>query len=103
MGSALTLYRSEHLGVSTFRNQLSAGWAAAADGFAAWVVLIVSAGLTWASVPLLQSVFGQTTVSGLLPASIDYWPLLIGGGGDDGVRPLPPDGASRGVRCLPPA
>ncbi len=79
LGSALTLYRSEHLGVTTFRNRLSGGWADGADGFAAWVVLTVSVCLTWASVPLLQSVMGQTTVSGLLPASIDYVPLLVGG------------------------
>jgi tripartite ATP-independent transporter DctM subunit len=30
-------------------------------------------------VPLLNSVAGQTTVSGLLPASIDYYPLPVGG------------------------
>ena len=53
LGSALTLYRSEHLGVSAFRNRLSPGWAACADGFAAWVVLAVSLGLAVASVPLL--------------------------------------------------
>lgn len=79
LGSALTLYRSEHLGVSAFRNRLSACWAARADGFVGWVVLTVSVFLTWASVPLLQSVMGQTTVSGLLPASINYMPLLVGG------------------------
>jgi len=79
LGSALTLYRSEHLGVSAFRNRLSAGWAGRADGFVAWVVLTVSVFLTWASAPLLQSVMGQTTVSGLLPASINYMPLLVGG------------------------
>jgi tripartite ATP-independent transporter DctM subunit len=79
-GSALTLYRSEHLGISAFRNRLPGGWAAAADGFAAWVVLAVSLGLTWASVPLLESIMGQTTVSGLLPASVNYWPVLVGGG-----------------------
>ncbi len=49
-----------------------------ADGFAAWVVLVVSVGLTGASVPLLESVAGQTTVSGLFPASINYWPLAGG-------------------------
>ena len=80
LGSALTLYRSEHLGVSALRNRLSPGWAAGADGFSAWVVLAVSLGLTFASVPLLESVAGQTTVSGLFPASINYWPLLAGGG-----------------------
>ena len=79
LGSALTLYRSEHLGVSAFRDRLSPGWALAADGFAAWVVFAVSLGLTVASVPLLESVAGQTTVSGLFPASINYWPLLVGG------------------------
>lgn len=79
LGAALALYRGEHLGVSVFRNRLSGGWAALADGFSAWVVLAVSAGLSWASVPLLESVQGQTTVSGLLPASIDYAPLTVGG------------------------
>ena len=79
LGAALALYRGEHLGVSAFRNRLSDRWATLADGFVAWVVLAVSAGLTWASVPLLESVQGQTTVSGLLPASIDYAPLTVGG------------------------
>lgn len=79
LGSAITLYRSEHLGVSTFRNRLSPEWAACADGLSAWVVLTVAVSLTWASVPLLESVSGQTTVSGLLPASINYVPLLVGG------------------------
>ncbi len=79
LGSALTLYRSEHLGVRVFRNALTGRHAERADGFAAWVVLLVSACLTWASVPLLQSVAGQTTLTGILPASIDYYPLLVGG------------------------
>ncbi len=79
LGSALTLYRSEHLGVRALRNRLSGRWAERADGFAAWVVLVVSACLTWASLPLLDSVAGQTTLSGILPASIDYYPLLVGG------------------------
>ncbi len=79
LGSALTLHRSEHLGVRVVRTRLHGAWAERADGFVAWVILAVSACLTWASIPLLQSVAGQTTVSGLLPASIDYWPLLAGG------------------------
>jgi tripartite ATP-independent transporter DctM subunit len=79
LGGALTLYRSEHLGVRVFRNMLTGRHGERADGFAAWVVLVVSVCLTWASLPLLQSVAGQTTLSGSLPASIDYWPLLIGG------------------------
>jgi tripartite ATP-independent transporter DctM subunit len=79
LGGALTLHRREHLGVLALRNRLDGRWGERADGFAAWVVLAVSACLTWASVPLLGSVAGQTTVSGLLPASIDYWPLLVGG------------------------
>ena len=81
LGSALTLYRSEHLGVRVFRNRLSGRHAERADGFSAWVVLLVSVCLTWASVPLLESVAGQTTLSGSLPASIDYYPLLVGGAG----------------------
>jgi tripartite ATP-independent transporter DctM subunit len=79
LGGALALYRSEHLGVRFFRNSLSGRWADRADGFSAWVVLVVSVCLTWSSVPLLESVAGQTTVSGLLPASIDYYPLPVGG------------------------
>jgi len=79
LGGALTLHRAEHLGVRALRSRLSGRWAERADGFVAWIVLVVSACLTWASVPLLDSVAGQTTISGLLPASIDYWPLLIGG------------------------
>ena len=80
LGAALALYRSEHLGVRAFRNRLSGRWAERADGFSAWVILAVSICLTWASVPLLQSVAGQTTLSGFLPASIEYYPLLAGGG-----------------------
>jgi len=80
LGSALTLYRSEHLGVRAFRNRLTGRWAERADGVSAWIVLVVSICLTWASVPLLESVAGQTTLSGILPASIDYYPLLLGGG-----------------------
>lgn len=79
LGGALALYRSEHLGVRFFRNALTGRWADRADGFSAWVVLVVSVCLTWSSVPLLESVAGQTTVSGLLPASIDYYPLPVGG------------------------
>jgi tripartite ATP-independent transporter DctM subunit len=79
LGAALALYRSEHLGVRVFRNRLRRRWAERADGFSAWIILAVSACLTWASVPLLQSVAGQTTLSGYLPASIDYYPLLVGG------------------------
>ncbi len=79
LGAALTLHRSEHLGVDAFRALLTGRWAERVDGFAAWVVLAVSACLAWASVPLLDSVSGQTTASGLLPASIDYVPLLVGG------------------------
>ena len=79
LGAALTLHRSEHLGVNTFRALLTGRWAKRADGFAAWVVLAVSACLAWSSVPLLDSVSGQTTASGLLPASIDYVPVLAGG------------------------
>jgi tripartite ATP-independent transporter DctM subunit len=78
LGSALTLQRSEHLGIRVVRNRLGSLWGARADGFAAWVVFAVSACLTWAAIPLLDSVAGQTTVSGLLPASIDYWPVLAG-------------------------
>ncbi len=79
LGAALALYRSEHLGVRTVRNRLDGRWAERADGVAAWVVLIVSVCLAWASLPLLQSVAGQTTLSGSLPASIDYYPLQVGG------------------------
>ena len=79
LGAALALYRSEHLGVQAFRNRLDGRWADGADGVAAWVVLVVSVCLAWSSVPLLQSVAGQTTLSGSLPASIDYYPLLVGG------------------------
>ncbi len=79
LGGALALYRAEHLGVRAFRNRLTGRWAARADGFAAWIVLIVSGCLTWSSIPLLQSVAGQTTLSGLMPASVDYVPLLVGG------------------------
>jgi tripartite ATP-independent transporter DctM subunit len=79
LGAALTLYRSEHQGVRIFRNALTGGHGERADGFAAWIVLIVAACLTWSSVPLLDSVDGQTTTSGLLPASINYYPLLAGG------------------------
>ena len=81
LGAALALYRSEHLGVRAFRNRLRGRWAERADGLVAAVVLLVSACLTWASVPLLASVAGQTTLSGMLPASIDYYPLLVGGAG----------------------
>ena len=70
LGAALTLQRSEHLGIRVLRTRLGLQWGARADGFAAWVVLAVSACLTWAAYPLLDSVAGQTTVSGLLPASI---------------------------------
>ncbi|HME22591.1 MAG TPA: TRAP transporter large permease subunit [Acetobacteraceae bacterium] len=79
LGAALALYRSEHLGMRTLRDALTGAWAERADGFSAWVVLIVSVCLTWSSVSLLESVAGQTTVSGLLPASIDYIPLPVGG------------------------
>jgi len=79
LGGALALHRSEHLGVGLLRNALSGQWADRADGFSAWVVLVVSVCFTWSSVPLLNSVAGQTTVSGLLPASIDYYPLPVGG------------------------
>ncbi len=79
LGAALALYRSEHLGVRAFHNRLSGRWVARADGGSAWVTLVVSVCLTWASVPLLESVAGQTTLSGSLPASIDYYPLLVGG------------------------
>ncbi len=78
LGAALTLHRGEHLGILALRTRLAPAWRAPADGFAAWVVLAVSACLTWATVPLLDSVAGQTTASGLLPASIDYWPVLVG-------------------------
>ena len=79
LGGALALYRTEHLGVRLFRNALTGRWADRADGFSAWLVLVVSVCLTWSSVPLLESVAGQTTVSGLLPASIEYYPLPVGG------------------------
>ena len=79
LGGALALYRSEHLGVRALRNGLDAPWADRMDGFSAWIILVVSLCLTWSAVPLLESVAGQTTVSGLLPASIDYYPLPIGG------------------------
>jgi len=79
LGGALALYRSEHLGVRLLRNSLTGRWADRVDGFSAWVVLVVSVCLTWASVPLLNSVAGETTPSGILPASIDYYPLLVGG------------------------
>ena len=78
LGAALTLQRGEHLGIQVFRTRLGPRWGARADGFAAWVVFAVAACLTWATIPLLDSVAGQTTVSGLLPASIDYWPMLLG-------------------------
>ena len=79
LGAALALYRSEHLGMRTLRNTLIGRWADRADGFSAWVILLVSVCLTWSAVPLLESVAGQTTVSGLMPASIEYWPLPVGG------------------------
>lgn len=80
LGGALAVHRSEHLGVDVLRNRLHGRWAARAEGLVAWVTLVVSLGLTWSSVLLLQSVAGQTTSSGLLPDSINYYPLLIGGG-----------------------
>jgi tripartite ATP-independent transporter DctM subunit len=79
LGAALALYRSEHLGMGTLRNTLTGRWADRADGFSAWIILLVSVCLTWSAVPLLESVAGQTTVSGLMPASIEYWPLPVGG------------------------
>lgn len=79
LGAALALYRSEHLGVRAIRNLLSGRWGERMDGFGAWVALAVSVCVTWASVPLLQSVAGQTTLSGILPASLEYYPLLVGG------------------------
>lgn len=79
LGAALALYRSEHLGVRALRNRMTGRWADRLDGFGAWVALAVSACLTWTSVPLLESVVGETTLSGILPATIDYYPLLIGG------------------------
>jgi tripartite ATP-independent transporter DctM subunit len=79
LGAALALYRSEHLGMRTLRNTLIGRWADRADGFSAWVILLVSVCLTWSAVPLLESVAGQTTVNGLMPASIEYWPLPVGG------------------------
>jgi tripartite ATP-independent transporter DctM subunit len=79
LGAALALYRDEHLGMRVIRNALTGRWADRADGFSAWVVLAVSACVTWSGIPLLQSVEGQTTVSGLLPASIEYYPLPVGG------------------------
>ncbi len=78
LGSALTLQRAEHLGIRALRNRLGLRWGAYADGFAAWAVFGVSACLTCATIPLLDSVAGQTTVSGLLPASVNYWPMLVG-------------------------
>ncbi len=80
LGGALAVHRSEHLGVDVLRNRLRGRWAGRAAGFVAWVTLVVSLGLTASSVPLLQSIGGQTTSSGLLPDSINYYPLLIGGG-----------------------
>jgi tripartite ATP-independent transporter DctM subunit len=80
LGGALALYRGEHLGMRVFRNRLTGRWADRADGASAWIILLVAVCLTWSSIPLLQGVAGQTTVSGVLPASIDYWPLPIGGG-----------------------
>jgi len=80
LGAALTLYRSEHQGVLILRNALTGRKADLLDGFVAWVVAIVAACLTWSSMPLLDSVAGQTTTSGMLPASINYYPLLAGGG-----------------------
>jgi tripartite ATP-independent transporter DctM subunit len=79
LGGALALYRSEHLGVRSLRNALTGQWADRADGFSAWIILIVSLCVTWSAVPLVESVAGQTTVSGLLPAGIDYYPLPVGG------------------------
>ncbi len=79
LGGALALQRSEHLGVGLLRNSLTGRWAERMDGFSAWIVLVVSVCFTWSSVPLLMSVAGETTVSGLLPASIDYYPLPVGG------------------------
>jgi tripartite ATP-independent transporter DctM subunit len=79
LGAALALYRNEHLGMRVLRNAMTGRWADRADGFSAWVVLAVSVCLTWSGIPLLLSVEGQTTVSGLLPASIEYYPLPIGG------------------------
>ena len=78
LGSALTLQRSEHLGIRVLRTRLGLRWGVWADGLAAWVVFGVSACLAWAAIPLLGSVAGQTTVSGLLPESINYWPMLVG-------------------------
>jgi tripartite ATP-independent transporter DctM subunit len=80
LGGALAVHRSEHLGVRVLRNRLTGQWAARTDGFVAWVTLVVSLAVTGSSLPLLQSVEDQTTPSGLLPASIEYFPLLIGGG-----------------------
>ena len=79
LGAALALYRAEHLGVRVFRNALTGRHGERADGFAAWIVLIIAGCLTWSSVPLLESVEGQTTTSGMLPASINYFPILAGG------------------------
>src|SRR6185312_4450791 len=56
LGSALTLYRAEHLGVRVFRNALAGRNGERADGFAAWVVFTVALCLTWSSIPLLESV-----------------------------------------------
>lgn len=79
LGGALALYRDEHIHVEALRSRLKGSLAACVDGAILWVVLMVSGALTWASVPYLLGVLGQTTMSGMLPESIFVCPLLAGG------------------------
>lgn len=79
LGGALALHRDEHIHVEALRSRLRGNVAACVDAAILWVVLLVSGGLTWASVPYLLGVLGQTTMSGMLPESIFVYPLLAGG------------------------
>lgn len=79
MGGALAVYRDEHISVQAVRSLLRGFTAEVVDGVVRWVVLGVSVGLAWSSLPYLQGVAGQTTMSGELPESIFVYPLLIGG------------------------
>ena len=79
LGGALALYRREHVSVEAVRSLFTGFWAELVDGLVRWVVLAVSVGLAWSSVPYLLGVLGQTTTSGELPESIFVYPLLVGG------------------------
>ncbi len=79
LGAASALARKGHSSLEVIRGLFPEGWRGGLDHFARWIVFMVSAGLFYSAIGLMQDSAGHTTPLGL-PREIFTYPLVAGSG-----------------------